>query len=264
VSSLRRDGVAVLQFSDLFEETLWQETLSDVDPFVAAARNSVTDAGGMPLSKGDLILSRFDLIKPDEHGKKRPYPTLPLQSPWIRIGTSEAILDIVNTYRGCLTRLSYLDNWFTVPLPATDERVFSQQWHRDSEDEHVVKVFLYLSDVDAEAGPFEYIKSSATGGRYGYLWPWGESKRYPPPDSLERRVAPEDFFTGTGAAGTLIMCDTGGFHRGGFARTKPRVLSTWTYVAPGAKKGKRQFKVDDSDATDALAAQARFALSTSS
>jgi hypothetical protein len=258
VDALRRDGLAVLLFTDLFDEQLWAEALNDVAPFTAeAAGMERTDAGP---SKGDLILSRFELIaRKGADGKKQSRVMLPMSSPWIRIGSSDALLDIVNTYRGLLTRLKYVDNWYTVPRPAAEKRVFSQRWHRDPEDRHCVKVFLYLSDVDADAGPFQYILSSSSGGRYGHLWPWGEGARYPPPASLEERVAVEDIVTLTGPSGTLIICDTGGFHRGGFAKTGPRVLATWTYVAHDARKKRRRYTITPAD-PPGLSTQARAAL----
>lgn len=258
VDALRRDGLAVLRFTDLFDEHLWAEALNDVVPFTDAAKAAGAETADAAPSKGDLILSRFDLMKKDENGKKRKV-TLPLSSLWIRIGSSEALLDIVNAYRGLLTRLIYVDNWYTVPNPAAEERVFSQRWHRDPEDQHCVKVFLYLADVDVDTGPFEYILSSSAGGRYGHLWPWGEGKRYPPPASLEKRVAIEDIVTLTGPSGTLIICDTSGFHRGGFAKTRPRVLATWTYVAQDARRTRRWFTITPED-PPGLSAQARTAL----
>jgi hypothetical protein len=256
--ALGRDGLAVLPFADLFDEQLWAEALDDVAPFTAEAARAGTAAGGP--SKGDLILSRFELIgRKSGDVKKQSRVMLPMSSPWIRIGSSDALLDIVNTYRGLLTRLKYVDNWYTVPRPAAEKRVFSQRWHRDPEDQHCVKVFLYLSDVDAEGGPFQYILSSSSGGRYGHLWPWGEGARYPAPEALEERVAAEDIVTLTGPAGTLIICDTGGFHRGGFAKTRPRVLATWTYVAHDARKKRRRYTITPAD-PPGLSAQAQAAL----
>lgn len=255
LAALRRDGIAVLPFHDLLDEKLLREALAEIKGFGRSAEAKAQACGDGPVRKGDLIISRYGRIG----DKKRPSPTLPLDNVWIRIGSSELLLDIANSYRERFLRLYYVDNWFTVPFPEADERVASQRWHRDPEDEHVVKVFLYLSDVDAGAGPFEYIRSSATGGRYGDLWPWGQARRYPPADSLTNRVAKEDCLTVTGPAGTLIVCDTGGFHRGGFARMKPRVLACWTYVGPDASKSKRQYTIAD-ESLDHLAPQARFAL----
>ena len=44
------------------------------------------------------------------------------------------------------------------------ERMSSQRWHRDFNDRHLLKAFLYLVDVDEETGPFEYVPRSAPGG----------------------------------------------------------------------------------------------------
>src|SRR5205085_11971717 len=177
-------------------------------------------------------------------GEKAPPWRFAADDRWLRLGLSDEILGIVNAYRGEQTFLIDLDNWYTIPDPNVPERVRSQQWHRDAWDEHIVKVFVYFSDVDEDAGPFEYVRSSAAGGRYGDLWPWEPKGVYPPQDELETAVAPEDKLTLTGAAGTIIFCDTSGFHRGGFARTTPRVLSYHTYVGSSAKKPAR-FAVDE-------------------
>ena len=81
-------------------------------------------------------------------------------SPWLRFATSERLLGVVNSYRGVYTKLVGLDNMYTVPFPDSGKRIASQRWHRDPEDQHVVKCILYFSDVDEDAGPFEYIPGS--------------------------------------------------------------------------------------------------------
>jgi hypothetical protein len=87
--------------------------------------------------------------------------------------------------------------------------------------------------VDEEAGPFQYVKGSTAGGRYGDLWPWEPLKKgYPPEDLVERNVPESEVMTLTAPAGTIILCDTAGFHRGGFAKSKPRIMSKHTYVSP--------------------------------
>jgi hypothetical protein len=50
----------------------------------------------------------------------------------------------------------------------------------------------------------------------------------PPEDEIERAVASGDRVVMTGPAGTMFFCDTGGFHRGGFAKRMPRVLAMWS------------------------------------
>ena len=40
--------------------------------------------------------------------------------------------------------------------------------------------------------------------------------------------------TFTAPKGTIIFCNTSGFHRGGFATESPRVLATVTYCSPAS------------------------------
>jgi hypothetical protein len=256
VEALQADGIAVVSFVDLFGEQLWNDAKADIAPFIRETEDSTRDVGPRPAGKEEVIVRRFF----DKAGEKEK-PSFSIDSPWLRIAASEALIDIVNGYRQSQTRLFYLDNWFTVPYPEAGDRVASQRWHRDPEDEHIVKVFVYFSDVDEEAGPFEYIRGSAAGGRYGDLWSWSEGHRYPPSEELEAAVAPEDRFLVTGTAGTIIICDTGGFHRGGFARTKPRILSISTYLRPDRKEGKRRFEIDFSGRESELEPRVLAALS---
>jgi hypothetical protein len=123
--------------------------------------------------------------------------------------------------------------------------------------------FIPVLAVREGAGPFEYVRSSAPGGRYGDLWPWraGEGIK-PPDDELAATVAPDDRVVCAGPAGTLILCDTSGFHRGGFAREAPRISAVWTFVSPDSEPGQEhRFEVDFGGREGDLSEQALFALS---
>ena len=66
--------------------------------------------------------------------------------------------------------------------------------------------------------------------------------------------------TFTASRGTLIFCNTSGFHRGGFATERPRVLATATYLSPAslASLTERNYVADGREAPDPVVA---FALS---
>jgi hypothetical protein len=259
LDALTTTGIAIVPFGELIaDDTLWQELRADMDAFVDSAEATFARRG-----KGGK--KKF-LIRRYERGKtKLPIEpaVLPSDGPWLRYAAGDTLLDIVNAYRGVMTKLVDFDQWYTLPVGEDEDRVSSQQWHRDPEDQHVVKVFLYFSDVDDQAGPFEYIPESAEGSRYGHLWPWGkESPRYPPAEELEQAIPASDRVAATGPVGTLVICDTSGFHRGGYARSKPRILSTHTYVnrkITPDRPDRRKFQVDWRD--NELSEQARFALS---
>jgi len=259
VESLRADGIAVFDFRRLFGEQLWVDAVADVEPFIRETEDATRDAAEQPASKEELIIRRL-AHKPGARvdGKKPEKPRFSIREPWLRIAASPLLVDIVNSYRGHLTRLYEVDEWFTVPYPHADARIASQQWHRDPEDEHVVKVFVYFTDVDEGTGPFEYVRGSSAGGRYAELWPWAEGHRYVDAEELEEHVVSDDRVTVTGPAGTTIVCDTGGFHRGGFALTGPRALLTATLLPPDTRK--RRFKVEYHGEQSSLPPQVRFVL----
>jgi hypothetical protein len=255
---LRENGIAIVPFAELIGDGgLWEALQADIDAFVAAAESELEHGGAK--RKKDFLIRRYP------RGKKK-LPTepaiLPSDGPWLRYAAGDALLGIVNAYRGGQVKLVDFDLWYTVPVGDEAERVDSQEWHRDPEDQHVVKVFLYFSDVDEDAGPFEYVPQSAEGFKYGHLWPWGESERYPPTEELEAAIPRSERILATGSAGTVVICDTSGFHRGGYARAKPRILSTHTYVnkkITPKRPERRKFTVDWREGE--LSEASRFALS---
>jgi hypothetical protein len=252
--------VAVIRFSDLFDDpSTWTELDGDMQEFVAATERelpSLTQEDRKALYGKPFLVRRFRARKGEPRVSHEP------NNPLVGFGVSPQMLGIVNAYRGRLMRLNDVDGWYTVPDPRVSERVASQRWHRDGWEDHIVKVFTYFSEVDAGAGPFEYIRGSAAGGKYGSLWPWAEKEVYPPQDELIREIEAADCLSLTGPPGTIIFCDTSGFHRGGFASTKPRILCYHTYLSDEAQqRHRRKFTVDWSSASSrSLSAASRFAL----
>ena len=230
VDRLRDEGYATLPLSDLVTTDVWTELEANAAEFVAH-----TEAGLAGEREGsDSTLRRRAgkefLIRKYAWGVQ-----LGLDDPWLRLGTNLRLLDLANAYLGMWSKLEYVDVWYTPPA-AADERRSSQRWHRDFNDRHLLKAFVYLVDVDEETGPFEYVPRSAPGGELDRLWPWRPlGDNYPPEDELERRIDGRAV-TFTAAKGTIIFCNTSGFHRGGFAKTKPRVLATFTWDSPASLK----------------------------
>jgi Phytanoyl-CoA dioxygenase (PhyH) len=235
VEALRQDGIALTTFEALVGDPgLWGELKTSMGEFVEECESRRASAGSGPTHKDDYIIRR------------RPETKLDAGNPWIRFGASPPVLDVVNAYRGMWSKLVNLEQWYTVPYGSA-KRIASQRWHRDPRDNHLVKVFLYFSDVDEGAGPFEYVRGSPKGGPYGDLWPWTlHGEKYPSQEEFGERIPESAVVTATGPAGTIILCDTSGFHRGGYARDKPRILSTHHYVSPAAVAARierRKFKV---------------------
>ena len=206
------------------------------------------------LGKGDYIMRL--------HGKD--VPTLPFDDPWLEIGISDRVLDVVNSYFGLWSKLTYVDLWYTPPAAPGVARVSSQRWHRDYNDDRLVKVFIYLTDVDEETGPLQYVPGSVLGGEYANQWPWRpvSNDLYPPQDEFEQRIPQSEVVTFTAPEGSMLFCNTAGFHRGGYATgNRPRVMAVYNYSSPAslASLTLRNFKTDPS--LDGLSEQAAYALS---
>jgi hypothetical protein len=262
VEDLRRDGVATVRFADLFPDPArWESVAGDMGHFVEETERRLPEMSEEDRLEayGKLFLVRRFRVGRNGRGVGRR-----LAGPddlWVALGASPEFLGIVNAYRGRSMRLNDLDNWYTVPDPEAADRVASQRWHRDGWEDHIVKVFTYFNDVDEEAGPFEYVRGSASGGRYGSLWPFEEREVYPPADEFEAAIDVEDRVVLTGTSGTIVFCDTSGFHRGGYARSKPRILSYHTYISSDAESDHRRlFDVDWSAGSEDLPPESRYAL----
>jgi len=254
-------GIAFVAATDIgLDPDAWQGLGSLVDEFAASERvkkgieRFAHDAGHRHMSGDDYMIKMF------QEG-----PAMPLTHPLMRLALRGPMLDVVNTYLGLWAKLIYTDVWHTIPANP-GARIGSQNWHRDPEDRQVVKVFLYFSEVDASAGPMEYVTGSALGGRYQGIYRWkphARQHRYPPEREFDRRLSGAERVICTGSPGTLIFCDTIGFHRGGIATARPRILATWTFVTPAsiAITSRRRFTIAPADGLEDLSPAAQFALS---
>jgi hypothetical protein len=81
--------------------------------------------------------------------------SLPADSPFARFALQPTLLAGLAEYYGELPRLDYVT--VTYSGPAEGELRFSQLWHRDYDDTRVVKLFVYLTDVGDEDGPFTFL-----------------------------------------------------------------------------------------------------------
>ncbi len=230
LAELQLEGFCVVNYAELAGEQRWNELAAAADQFVAEteeglAREAEGKESGLRRSTKDFLVRRSGWGV-----------SLPADDLWLRAALDPRLHDIANTYLGMWSKLEYVDLWHTPPSDAT-ERKSSQRWHRDFNDRLLLKAFVYLNDVDIDSGPFEYVPRSVPGSDFGDRWPWWPGyDGYPPDEEFERQMKDVPVKTFTGTRGTLILCNTSGFHRGGYATGKPRTLATWTYCSPAALK----------------------------
>jgi hypothetical protein len=240
--ALDTEGIAVVPFARLFPEALWTELCAASAAFETHIRAEMA----VELSPGQKK-KRKDAIEREASGERAVSKktflrradiaragSLTLQQPWLRLGASPRLLDIVNSRHRLWTKLTDVDQIYVTPVGAEWTRASSQRWHRDFNDQPVVKVFIYMSDVDEVSGPFEYVPESSQG-RYAQEWPWGPlGDMYPDAEEFAQRIPATAARTILGPAGTVIFCETNGFHRGGFARDTRRVTGVLHYVSPAS------------------------------
>ena len=253
LGELDEQGYSLLSFGELFPDPQhWQELEAMRDRFVAETEADLA-AGGehVRVRAGKEFVVRMHSYGVD----------VGLDDPWFRACVSHRMLDVANSYLRMWSKLEYLDVWYSVPQPATGERISSQLWHRDYNDKHLLKAFLHLVDVDDEMGPFQYVPGSQPGGRYADAWPWSPlGQNYPSEQELEERIPASDVRTFTGPKASLLFCNTAGFHRGGFSTSAPRVLATVTYSSPASLASLTERSFTFAGSLDELDAPTRYAL----
>jgi hypothetical protein len=220
LASLNRDGVALTSVAALLGPT---SSFDDLSADVARLQKSLHDqiAGARSLaatSEIEIGKKTFLLQYLDRN------PALDPESIYARFALQPNIWQIANAYVGMLTRMRACNVWHNFPSQAQPRE--SQLWHRDPEGLYIVKVFVYLSDVDEGAGPFTYAPGTHGKGRVRqkphYILE-GDTKRST--DAQMAAVVPcDNWVTCTGPRGTIVFADTRGYHKGGLSRERDRVL----------------------------------------
>ena len=158
------------------------------------------------------------------------------ENPFTGFSLSDSLIGIVGSYLKLAPKFNSFYLMSTIVVPPDSPAYLSQRWHRDPEDKKLVKIFLYLNDVDEGTGPFTYVKGSQYGGRWRRAFPQRPpAGSYPPDGAVEKIVPAADVVRCTGRAGTMIFCDTSGLHKGGFSTEKSRLMSMASFVSAASR-----------------------------
>ncbi len=147
------------------------------------------------------------------------------------------ILNMINTHFGMYCRLNYIDLWHNLPISDDESSISSERWHRDHEDLRLIKLFLYISGVCLEDGPFCYLRGTHRTGEYGSVLPSNpgmSADQYSSETEIWRQIPLDRQVMGTGKPGTICLCDATGFHRGGRSRLNPRTVLVASYGSNAA------------------------------
>lgn len=193
-------------------------------------------------------------------GHRANRPSLP--SSFVRFFLHPQVLSIASTYLGLQVRLNYTDVWHNIPVREGEPPISAEFWHRDHEDKRVIKLFVFLTDVDETMGPFTYVRRSQVGGEFGHVYPAiPPIGRYPEQDALSQLITgtPLPSVSCVGPAGSIILCDTSGLHRGGRSVTKPRIVLVGVYTSNAGMDAAR-YALPRSLPHEHLSPAAKFAL----
>ena len=161
--------------------------------------------------------------------KLEPHFNLPS---W-QLATHPEILALVNSYMSTYCRLYFAEYWLSIPLPSqiTTPQP-AQLWHRDGFGT-VVKLFLYLNDVNLENGAFCY----ASGSHKGYDRSL-HGKNYRLQDQeIEQLFGNRlKIVEAIAKSGDIVLANTSAYHKGSFVRHGSRLLFTASYFCPWVRE----------------------------
>lgn len=203
LANLERDGAAITSLDALatnggcasFEMATARNMLLSLEQELDISKNYVREASPAQLASAPQLIT------------------------W---GLEERFLDIAENYiglpaayRGVVFRRDFADGQFRE----------TRQWHRDAEDTRIMKIVVYIEDVDE------------SGGAYCYL-----PKRYAPKKGIEyvngrvpneimdRLVAKEHYVKCLGPAGTVVFTDpVTVWHHGDVPESADRLSAFYAY-----------------------------------
>lgn len=216
---LKKDGIAICNLNDLFNEN-GPKILNDLQ------------------IKAEILKSNPDIYK-NIKGSKDFFthlsgipPILNIEEPETKLAYSIPIVNIASEYFGFVPKLHNAGFILTHITPSGAESTHSQRWHRDPEDKKILKIFVYLSDVDEGAGPLHYVLGSNHKGKWRKTFPQSPpAGSYPPIGAVEKTIPLKDIKTALGKSGTVVFGDTSGLHKGGYATQKERLQCWIGYVS---------------------------------
>jgi ectoine hydroxylase-related dioxygenase (phytanoyl-CoA dioxygenase family) len=224
IDDLRKHGICVIHVSDLFPAEKLEQLRELAETYVQKpSTQQIVDnmrrgvRRNAPAGKEYLLKLMGDT------------PVLQRSDTFLQFSLDAKILTIVCGYLNMLTRLVAINLWLNVPSRGPE--FLSQRWHRDPEDRQQVKLFLYLHDVNEQNGPFCYMRDTHHTGAFGGIFRQRiNAGNYPEDGSLDGKLPRHLYQVCTGKAGTLIFCDTSGFHKGGYVAEDKRLLLNSVYT----------------------------------
>jgi hypothetical protein len=144
-----------------------------------------------------------------------------LDSPIMRFALDEKLLNTIANYLESAPYLQSVELLYSRPVSGAPKA--SQLWHRDRQDNKVVKVFVYCLDVGIENGPFTFIPKSAGDNVPGWHFHYindNKMRKYVDDSSIQELIGP---------AGSTLLIDTFACYHKGSSCKEPRLAAILYY-----------------------------------
>jgi hypothetical protein len=146
----------------------------------------------------------------------------------IRWGLSDRLLDIAENYLGVPVGYDGINAFFT---KADGMETGARRWHRDTEDRRMLKIALYLNDVDEDGGPLQVLRRQLPDSCRMVRGKFPTLRQ----EQLEKALGDfdpdRDVVTCTGKASTMVFADTAAvYHRGKPASARDRCAIYFNYM----------------------------------
>jgi hypothetical protein len=152
------------------------------------------------------------------------------ESAMFTLALNKGVLELISGYMGSVPILHGIRLLESRPLgrEGKEEEAWNrdQLWHRDKYDKYSIRLFVYLTEVDEDSGPFEYFKKSVSDTLVSSYY-----RRSTDTELVKKGVLPLKE-TVTGGAGSSFLVDVRNcVHCGSKCRTKDRVAFTAIYTS---------------------------------
>ena len=229
VSRLRIEGIQTKCVEEIFSDLVpsFNVVGERLQRIIATDEVQRTIVEAKPESGKDFVVS---LLPKEFH----------IDDPLIQLAIHPHLLTVVNGYLGLRGYLRAIVGWVNFPTPGPARE--TQLWHQDQDDVLQLKVFIYCSDVDLSTGPFCFIPGTHRIGRINTTGWFRNSLGRLDDNGMAIKIPESDWFIGTGRAGTVIIADTTGCHKGLKPEQDHRLLLMFHYTS-GAPRHPRSFRI---------------------
>jgi hypothetical protein len=135
--------------------------------------------------------------------------------PILDIANDPGLLQTVQDFLGAKPTISNVNMWWS--FGGRKQAEHAQLFHRDLDDWKFCKLFIYLTDVDAESGPHIYVRKTSQSPLFRKIRRYSDAE-------IEKTFGKENVMKFTDSKGAAFMVDTYGFHKGLLPKSKNRLL----------------------------------------